>query len=410
MPFSVKDGVNLSYIDALYTSTSAVCVTGMTVVDVGTTFTVLGQVIVAILVQIGGLGVTTVGAGIILALNKKINLKGVSIIRESSNLSSRGGIVKFVRDIFITTAIIELVGAVFFYTIFVQYMSPLTAIGVSLFHSVASFNNAGFDVFGGIEGFNSFGSITPFRNNVLFNLVTCLLIVLGGIGFLVIRELRSKKFNWKKYSMHTKVVLVMSGTLIILGTILLKLTEGENISWLGALFLSVSTRTAGFSNYPISSFSNAGLLVVIIFMYIGASPGSTGGGIKTTTLFAIFQGVKSSATNKNEKAFKWSMPKDTYKKASVIAFLSVFAILIGTFLISALEPELVFRDVLFEVTSAFGTVGLSTGITQSLGTISKIITMILMYIGRLGPLTIASMWYFTRGERFSYPEGNISIG
>lgn len=413
MPFSVRDGAELSYIDSLYTSTSAVCVTGLIAVDAGVTFTPIGQTILALLIQIGGLGVTTIGAGFILAVGKKMDIKGRSVIIEASNLDSGKGIIKFIRDVFITTVVIEGVGAVLSFFVFVRDMPVLTAAGVSLFHSVAAFNNSGFDILGGIvkndgTSFAPLENLIPYQDDVLLNFITCGLVILGGIGFLVIREIRQTGIRWKKFSMHTKVVLSMTAALLTIGTILLKLSE--DISWLGAFFFSVSSRTAGFSTYSLSTFSISGLLVLTVLMYIGASPGSTGGGIKTTTFFVLLQSIKSSATNKSEKAFKYAMPKDAFKKASVIAALSVFVILIGTYLMSMLEPQLRLADILFEITSAFGTVGLSTGITPELTAGSKLISIFVMYIGRLGPLTVASIWYFSRGERYSYPEGNIAIG
>jgi trk system potassium uptake protein TrkH len=413
MPLSVRDGVDLQYMDALYTSTSAVCVTGLIAVDAGTTFTPIGQTILALLIQIGGLGVTTIGAGFILAVGKKMDLKGRRVIKEASNLNSGKGLIRFIRNVFVTTVIIEGIGAVLSFFVFVKDMPVLTAAGVGLFHSVAAFNNSGFDILGGIvkkdgTSFAPLENLIPYQDDIFFNSITCGLVILGGIGFLVIREVIQKGIHWKKLSMHTQVVLSMTAALLMIGTLLLKFSE--DISWLGAFFFSVSARTAGFSTYPLGTFSMAGLLVLIALMYIGASPGSTGGGIKTTTFFVLLQGIKSSVTNKSEKAFKYAMPKDAFKKASVIATLSVFVVLIGTYLMSLLEPHLSLVDVLFEITSAFGTVGLSTGITTELTVGSKLISVFVMYIGRLGPLTVASIWYFSKGERYSYPEGNIAIG
>ncbi len=402
LPCSVRDTVDLKYIDALYTSTSAVCVTGLIAVDAGDTYTPLGQFIVGALIQIGGLGVTAVGAGIIIAMGKRVNIKERSILREAMNLDSGKGIVRFVRSIFITTAAFELTGAALSYTVFVKDYPPLKAAGISLFHSVAAFNNAGFDILGG------FKNLIPYRDNVMINLVTTGLIIFGGLGFLVIRELVTKKFKWKKLSMHAKVVIMVSFCLIISGTVLIKMSE--DVTWLGAYFHSVSARTAGFSTYPLKNFSNAGLLVLTALMFIGASPGSTGGGIKTSTFFVILQGIKSAATNKSEKVFHYAIPKETFRKASVIAFLSLSVVATGTYLFAILEPEVPLMDALFEVTSAFGTVGLSTGITPGLGFGAKLLSIFIMYIGRLGPLTIASFWYFTRIERANYPEGNIAIG
>ncbi len=402
LPCSVKEGVTLSYIDALYTSTSAVCVTGLIAVDAGDTFTPLGQFFLALLIQVGGLGVTSVGAGIILLMRRRIDLKGHTLIREGSNLDAGKGTVRFIKNVFLMTLTFELVGALLSFLVFIRDYPPLKAIGVSLFHSVAAFNNSGFDIFGGYQ------NMILYRDDVLLNLVTCGLIFFGGIGFLVIREVLQKRFRWKRFSMHTRVVLSVSAVLILAGTLLLKLTE--DISWLGAFFHSVSARTAGFSSSPLGSFSNAGLLVLIVLMLIGASPGSTGGGIKTGTFFALLQGIKSAATNKSEKGFHYALPSDAFRKAAIITLMAILLILTSTFLLLVMEPELELIDALFEMTSAFGTVGLSTGITTSLSVGSKLLSVFMMYIGRLGPMTVATLWYFSKGERVNYPEGNIVIG
>lgn len=402
LPCSVKEGVELRYIDALYMSTSAVCVTGLISVDVGDTFTPLGQFFLAVLIQTGGLGVTCIGAGVIVAMRRRVNLKGRNVIREAMNLNTGKGIVKFIKSVFLTTLSFELVGAALSFIVFIKDCPPLRAIGISLFHSIAAFNNSGFDVLG------NFQSLIPYQNNVLLNLVTCGLVVFGGIGFLVIRELIEKRLCWRKLSMHTKVVLTVSAALIAIGTLLIKLTE--NVTWLGAFFSSVSARTAGFATYPLGEFTNAGLSVIALLMFIGASPGSTGGGIKTSTLFVLFQGIKSAATNKSEKAFHYAVPATAFKKAAVITLIGLSIISAGTYLMTAMEPQISFIDALFEVTSAFGTVGLTTGITTELCLGSKLLSIVIMYIGRLGPLTIASLWYFTKGERVSYPDGNIAIG
>lgn len=243
---------------------------------------------------------------------------------------------------------------------------------------------------------------------MFLNLVTCLLIFFGGIGFLVIREIVEKRFRWRRFSMHTKVVLTMSIVLTVGGAVIFRITE--DMPWIGALFNSVTARTAGFSTYSLGEFSNAGLLAMIFLMFVGASPGSTGGGIKTSTLFALIQGIKTAATNTSGKAFHYSVPHGVFRKASAITVMGIGVVAIGTFFMTAFEPDIPIRDALFEVTSAFGTVGLSTGITTGLGTASKLLSIVIMYIGRLGPLTIATLWYFTNGERTRYPDGNIAIG
>lgn len=402
LPWCLWNDVSLRYIDALYTSASAVCVTGLTVVDTADTFTPLGQAVVGLLIQAGGLGVATVGAGIMLAMGRRVDLKGRTVLREAMNLSGDGGVVRLLKKVLTITAAFELTGAILSFPIFAQNYPVLKAVEVSLFHSIAAFNNSGFDILGGMR------NLIPYQHSLLLNLVTCGLIFFGGIGFPVMSELAEKRFRWKKLSMHTRVVLSVSSILLVAGALLIKLTE--DISWLGAVFFSFSARTAGFSTYPLGGFTKSGLFVVMMLMFIGASPGSTGGGIKTTTFFAILQGIKSAATNRSEKAFHYSLPPEAFRKAVIIALMGLGIIGVGTYLLCILEPNIPFLDILFEAVSAFGTVGLSTGITPSLGTASKLLSIMIMYIGRLGPMTIATLWYFNKGEGVRYPQGNISIG
>ena len=402
LPGCVRPGVSLRYIVALYTASSAVCVTGLITVDPADTFTGVGQAILGLLIQIGGLGVATMGAGIMLAMGRRMDLRSRNIVREAVNAASGQGIVSLVRGIFLTTAVIETAGALLSLPSFLRDHSFGRAVGISLFHAVASFNNAGFDILGGGT------SLIPYREDVLLNLVTCGMIVLGGIGFPVLRELRRKRLRWRKLSMHARVVLSVSAVLTVGGMLLLKLTE--SMSWMGALFHSVSARTAGFSTYAMGGFTQPGLLVMLFLMLIGASPGSTGGGVKTTTLFVLWQGVRSAATNRSERAFRYAVPRTAFRKAAVILLLALGVIFTGTYLLILLEPTVSLRDALFEITSAFATVGLSTGITAGLGTGAKLLSVLIMYIGRLGPLTVATLWYFSRGERVRFPQGDIAIG
>ncbi len=408
LPCSVRPGQTLRYIDALYTATSAVCVTGLVSIDPGTAFTPLGQFILGALIQVGGLGVTAVGAGVIMLMGKRINLKGRNLIREASNLDSGKGVVRFLRSVLLTTLAIELMGALLSFPVFFRDYPLWEAIGHSAFHAVAAFNNSGFDNLGLSGSISSNVNLIPYGDDLLLNAVTATLIILGGIGFLVMREVWEKRFRWKKFSMHTRVVLSMTAILLVSGAVLLKLTE--EISWMGAFFFSVSARTAGFSTHDMGAFTNAGLLTMCVLMFIGASPGSTGGGIKTTTFFVLLQGIKSAATNKSEKAFRYAIPSDAFRKATVIALLGLSVVIAGSFLIAVMEPALPMIDILTEVVSAFATVGLSTGITPGLSPGSKLLSILIMYIGRLGPLTVATLWYFDKGERIRYPEGNIAIG
>lgn len=401
LPVSVQDGAEVTVVDALFTSTSAVCVTGLIAIDTAEHFTVFGRTIVAILIQIGGLGVTSVGVGFILLAGGRVGMKGRLLVKEAMNVGDFKGLVKLVKYVLFMTLGFEAIGALLSFFVFARDYSPIQALGISLFHSVAAFNNSGFDILGGLH------NLIPYQDNILLNLITAGLIIFGGIGFLVIIDI-VKKRSFKKLRLHSKVAIVVSTALIIIGTLLLKATE--NISWLGAFFQSVSTRTAGFSTYPIGEFSNAGLFIMMILMFIGASPGSTGGGIKTTTLFVLIQAVKAAATNQHCNAFRRKISQQILYKTFIITLLAALVVCIGTILLCVLEPQHSFIQLFFEVTSAFGTVGLSTGITPDLGAVSKLAVVCIMFIGRLGPLTIASMWAFEPKSDVRYTEEDVAIG
>ena len=401
LPISANEGVDVSYIDALFTSTSAVCVTGLIAVDTADTFNVFGRTVVALLIQVGGLGVTCVGVGVILLAGKKIGIHGRVLIRDSMNLTTVKGVVRLVEAILFMTLLFEGAGALLSFLVFSKDYPPLDALGISVFHSVAAFNNSGFDILGGLK------NLIPYQSNVLLNLTTCGLIIFGGLGFLVIREIW-EKHSWRKFSLHTKVVIATTIALLAAGTVLLKMTE--DITWLGALFQSTSARTAGFSTYPIGAFSNAGLFVLAVLMFLGASPGSTGGGIKTTTTFVLMKSMFSAATNRLCSAFKRRIPTEVVSQAFLIAILALAVVCVQTFLMCIAEPELDFMKLLFETVSAFGTVGLSTGITPDLNAGAKLILITTMFIGRLGPLTMATVWSFKPKAAAWYSEESITIG
>lgn len=401
LPISIREGVTVSWVDALFTSTSAVCVTGLIAIDTADTFTVFGRAVVALLIQVGGLGVTSVGVGFILLMGKKVGIKERVLIKESMNLDSMKGLVKLVKSVLLVTLSFEVVGAILSYLVFSKDYSPLDALGISVFHSIAAFNNSGFDILGGLR------NLIPYQSNVLLNLTTCGLIIFGGLGFLVIKEIIIVK-KFKKFSLHAKVVITVTAILLVVGTILLKATE--DISWLGAFFFSTSARTAGFSTYNLGSFTNAGLFTLTVLMFIGASPGSTGGGIKTTTIFTLIKSIYSTSTNKNCESFKRKIPSAVIFKAFNIFVLAIMVVCFGVFLLSILEPGRTFIQLLVEVTSAFGTVGLSTGITPDLKDLSKIIISIIMFIGRLGPMTMASIWLVKEPSNACYSEEAVIIG
>ncbi|MCQ2795429.1 MAG: H(+)-transporting ATPase [Bacilli bacterium] len=421
IPGVYREEVGLSYINALYTSTSAVCVTGLIAVDTFDTFTLAGQIIIMFLIQIGGLGITTLGAGLIGALKRRLSLKEQSLIQESLNFDSARGLLALFKRVFLYTFIIEMIGAGLSMITFFKapdYTGPGQAIFRSFFHSIAAFNNSGFDVIGGLTNF----TIAPYNTDVFFNLLTCALIILGGLGFLVISDIRRNFFHPKKTSLHTKVVLLMTSILIITGMLLIALTERDaiakgNFSWLGAFFASVTARTAGFSTYPIGKFTQAGLIVLMVLMFIGASPGSTGGGIKTTTFFVLFMGIKSMITHKKPHAFKYSVSEESIKKAMSVLVLGLVVVILSSLTVCIIESrrlptgaEYNAMSAVFEMVSAYGTVGLSVGATPYLSVGSKVISIIVMYIGRVGPLTIMSSWYSGKDEYFGYAEGIIPIG
>ena len=401
LPVSVRPDAQVRWIDALFTSTSAVCVTGLIAIDTADHFTFFGQAVVAGLIQVGGLGVTSVGIGLILAAGKRVSIRGRFLVKEALNVNSVQGMVRLVRSVLRMTLCFELAGVVLSFLVFVQDYPPLRALWISVFHSIAAFNNSGFDILGGLR------NLIPYRDNVLLNLTTCGLIICGGLGFLVMIDLYKAR-SFHRLTLHSKVVLTTTGALLLVGTLLLKATE--EMTWLGAFFHSVSARTAGFSTYPIGELTNAGLFVLILLMFIGASPGSTGGGIKTTTFFTLMQEVRTVFSKRRPEAFHRSLPVEVMSKAATITLLSIVVVCCGTFLLCILEPERDFIQLLFEMVSAFGTVGLSTGITPDLSVAGKLVLIFTMFIGRLGAFTLLSIWINRPDSNIRYTEEMITIG
>ena len=383
MPFSLKKGVHLSFLNALFTSTSAVCVTGLVVVDTADSFTAIGQAIVAALIQIGGLGIASVGVGFIIAAGKRVSIKSRLMVKEALNVDTYHGMVRLVRIVLAITLGFEAAGA------------------ISIFHSIAAFNNAGFDNLGGMH------NLIPYKDNILLNIPTDVLVIVGGIGFLVLVDIVKQK-SFKKLCLHSKVAISMTAVLLIGGTLILKATE--NITWMGAFFQSMTTRTAGFSTYNIGNFSKAGLFAMCILMFIGASPGSTGGGVKTTTIFVMIQALKCMGRKKSAHAFKRSISEENISKAFMITVLSAGILCVATFLMCVFEPEYDFIQIIFEVASALSTAGLSTGITPELGVAARILIILLMFTGRVGAFTLLSVWGKVSTPNARYSEEMISIG
>lgn len=401
LPISHNQNVEFSYFDALFTSTSAVCVTGLTVISPGDTFTVFGKTVLALLIQIGGLGITSIGVSFVYFTGQKVFFKQRSIVRESFNYNSFNGIYKLIKSVFAVTVLVEVSGALLLFPFFLKNNSVLNSIGMSLFHSVSSFNNAGFDIFGGLD------NMLPYKDSAYLCIITSLLIIFGGLGFLVITELFTK-FRKTRLRLHTKVVIFMTVSLIVSGAVLLYITE--NISPLQAYFMSVSTRTAGFTTVDFNNISNAGVFIMCILMFIGASPGSTGGGIKTTTFLVLFTSLFCYLRQKETVIFKRKISKDAVFKAFLIATMSLTVTLISTVLICIFDKQTEFLKILFEVVSAVGTVGLSYGITPTLSFASKVVLILTMFIGRIGPLSIVSLWISKKKSGISFPEENINVG
>ena len=324
-----------------------------------------------------------------------------SYIEEALNVDTYHGMVRLVRIVLAITLGFEAAGAIISFFVFRKDYSPLHAVGISIFHSIAAFNNAGFDNLGGMH------NLIPYKDNILLNITTDVLVIVGGIGFLVLVDIVKQK-SFKKLCLHSKVAISMTAVLLIGGTLILKATE--NITWMGAFFQSMTTRTAGFSTYNIGNFSKAGLFAMCILMFIGASPGSTGGGVKTTTIFVMIQALKCMGRKKSAHAFKRSISEENISKAFMITVLSAGILCVATFLMCVFEPEYDFIQIIFEVASALSTAGLSTGITPELGVAARILIILLMFTGRVGAFTLLSVWGKDSTPNARYSEEMISIG
>ncbi|MGM9900200.1 MAG: TrkH family potassium uptake protein [Bacilli bacterium] len=400
LPFA-STGDNLTFVEALFTSTSAVCVTGLSVIpNIGETLTLFGKIVLATLIEIGGLGLITLTLFVITILGIKISIRNKFLLREALNQDSTVGISGILKAIVLITFSIQIVGTIINFFILKYSVgfdglgyTDIQILGYSAFHTISSFNNAGFDLFGA-----SSLTDTMFSTNVLFNLNTMVLIILGGLGFIVILDLLSFK-RWKNLQLHTKIVLITTLFLIIIGTLLLwGLTD---MNFLQALFQSVSARTAGFATKDLSEIRGTpGFIIHIILMFVGASPCSVGGGIKTTTLFVLIISMFSYATGKKPIVFNRRIASASVIKAFTLVVLALSFIFTMSIIVSTIELNFGILqnkshgldEIIFEVFSAFGTVGNSTGITCELTVPSQLILCIVMFTGRLGPLTIMNLW------------------
>ncbi|KXB69055.1 potassium uptake protein, TrkH family [Leptotrichia wadei] len=416
LPISMRYGKSVKLIDGFFIATSAICVTGLSSIDIGSVYNIFGQMVILVLIQLGGLGVITFTSVIIIMISKKIGYYTKKIVQEDINIDTTFKIEEYVKKVILSVIVIEFIGTVILFFEFIKKFGFLKAVYYSFFHSVSAFCNAGFSLFSD----NLYG----FKNSFIINMTIPLLIFLGGIGFSTILNcynvLRKKE---KRLTSTTKLSIKISIFLVIIGMVAMFILEYSNKSTIGNLsfgqkleasfFQSVTTRTAGFNTISILGLKRSTSLLFVILMFIGASPGSTGGGIKTTTIGLIILGTLATLKNKDTIEYdKRSVSWRIYSKAITVLFISLIYTTICVFLLILFERNKNLLDLVFEVFSAFGTVGLSRNLTPSLADISKFILIVTMFVGRVGPLTIAlalSKSNLKKG-RYTYPQENILIG
>ncbi|RUS46159.1 Trk family potassium uptake protein [Cohnella sp. AR92] len=414
LPVSLKEGQSIRWIDAFFTSASATCVTGLVVVDTGTFFSAFGHWVILVLVQIGGLGFMTMGTLFAIFLRRKVSLKERLILQESLNQNNLEGIIKLVLRVIYYALTIELIGSVLFTLRFMADMNPGKALYYGIFHGVSIFNNAGFDLFG------DYRSMSDYISDPFVNILSILLIILGGLGFVVLADLVEFRHK-RRLSLHSKVAIYTTLLLFVGGAAVILLFEYTNENTLGPLGLgdkiiasflhSMTPRSAGISTIDVSSLRQATQFLLVILMFIGVSPGSTGGGIKTTTFAVLIVSVIAVIRGREDVVLlRYRLERERVYKAITVTLFSFIIVVIGTMLLSVTENH-TFMVVLFEATSAFATVGLSAGLTQELTDIGKLIVIFLMFMGRLGPFTLFYAVGPKKGRSlYRHAEGKIIIG
>lgn len=420
LPIMTNSNESIGFLNALFTATSAVCVTGLVVVDTATYWNSLGQFVIISLIQIGGLGFMAITTLFAIIIRKKINLKERLLIQESLNQGDLSGLVKLTRYILMMTFAIEGIGAILLSITFIPQFGLLKGIWYSIFHSISAFCNAGFDLMGQTSG--EFSSITYYYNNVLFIITISALITLGGLGFPVILDVTKTK-NFKDLNIHSKIVIISSISLILIGMFFILVLEYNNEKTLGHLnlkdtllssfFQSVTARTAGFNSIDLTLLRESTLFFMIILMFIGASPASTGGGIKTTTIATLILSVRALIYEKEDvEIYNRRIANGVIRKSLGIFLIGVLVVVLGTFIISVTEPHFSIIEAGFEVISAFATVGLSIGGSPTLSGLGKIFIILFMFMGRVGSLTIfmALASRVRKKSLIRYPEGRIIVG
>lgn len=394
LPISTRSGESTSWMTAVFTATSATCVTGLIVADTFTYWSRFGQMVILCLIQIGGLGFMSIGIFFLVFLKRKIGLKERGLMQESVNALQLGGMVRLVKLIIFGTLFIEFLGAILLSIRFIPMLGVKEGLFYSIFHAISAFCNGGFDLMG---RYNEYSSLCMFYNDPLVNIAIMLLITIGGLGFLVWQDVLANKTNFKKYRLHTKIVLVMTVSVFVVTTVLFMILEWNNTmkdmdfsgKLLSSMFSSVTARTAGFNTVDTAALTDGSKLLTVILMFMGGSPGSTAGGIKTTTILVIVLYLWSNMRNSTGcNIWGRRLDDEVIKKASLVFYINIILATTAALVICSVQ-NIDFMDILFEVFSAIGTVGMSTGITRELNAVSRVVLILLMYCGRIGSMTFA---------------------
>ena len=412
LPFSSKSGTVTPFLDCLFTATSSSCVTGLIVHDTATHWSLFGQIVILIMIQIGGMGIVTMSILAVMLSGKRVNLTQRSTMQESISAHKVGGIIQLSSFIIITSLVIELLGAIAFSFVFCRDYGFLKGIWMSVFHSVSAFCNAGFDLMGETA---KFSSLTSYVYNPIVNITVMLLIIIGGIGFLTWDDIKTNKWHIRHYRVQSKIIFLVTAILILVPALYFFFFEFNNLSFdkriLVSLFQAVTPRTAGFNTVDASQLSETGNAVVTVLMLIGGAPGSTAGGMKITTV-AVLIAATVSVFRKRDSAhiLRRRVSDETVKIAATVLVMYIVLFVFGAMIISSIE-SLPLTDCLYETASAIGTVGLTTGITPSLSAVSRIVLIILMYMGRVGGLTIVFATFgSTQKNLVKYPQATITVG
>ena len=411
LPISTNDGSQASFFDAFFTSTSAVCVTGLAVKDTWHYWSLFGRGVLLLLIQIGGLGIVTVTLLIFMLSGKKISLTQRLVMKDAISADRVGGILKLTKFIIKFTIFFELMGCLLMYPVFSKEYGAVNGIGYALFHSVSAFCNAGFDLMG---SHGDFSSMCPYKDNMVINIVLMVLIISGGLGFIAWKDILVNKWKKRHYSLQTRAVLFMTLVLIVLPAIYFFAVEFRSLPMneriLSSLFQSVTTRTAGFNTQNLDNLSENGKMLMIFLMLIGGAPGSTAGGMKVTTILVLVASAISTFKYKDSTSlFQRTIKNEIIKKAAALFFIYMVLFISAAMIISKVE-QIPLLTCLFETASAVGTVGLTLGITPTLSVISKIILIFLMFFGRVGGMTIIFAAITYKPAHVGYPIEDISVG